>query len=86
MPSSKVQNVKKPSITVNIAPDLRISVGKQIVSEAELEGVVLAQANGDPEAVVMLRADKSVPYEKVVMVMDIAYRNKLKMIAATNPK
>lgn len=86
LPSSKVQTVKRQDVTVNIAPDLRISVGKDIVSESELEGAILAQAKNDPEAVVMLRADKSVPYEKVVMVMDIAYRNKLKMIAATNPK
>ncbi|WP_417593258.1 ExbD/TolR family protein [Owenweeksia hongkongensis] len=86
LPSSKVQTVKRQDVTVNISPDLRISVGKDIVSEAELESAILAQAKNDPEAVVMLRADKSVPYEKVVMVMDIAYRNKLKMIAATNPK
>lgn len=86
LPSSKVQTVKRQDVTVNISPDLRISVGKDIVTEAELESAILAQAKSDPEAVVMLRADKSVPYEKVVMVMDIAYRNKLKMIAATNPK
>ena len=86
LPSSKVQTVKRQDVTVNIAPDFRISVGKEIVSEAQLESAILAQAKNDPEAVVMLRADKSVPYEKVVMVMDIAYRNKLKMIAATNPK
>ena len=86
LPSSKVQTVKRQDVTVNISPDLRISVGKDIVSEAELESAILAKAKNDPEAVVMLRADKSVPYEKVVMVMDIAYRNKLKMIAATNPK
>lgn len=86
LPSSKVQTVKRQDVTVNIASDLRISVGKKIVSEANLESAILAQAKKDPEAVVMLRADKSVPYEKVVMVMDIAYRNKLKMIAATDPK
>ncbi len=86
LPSSKVQSVKRQDVTVNISPDVRFSVGKQIVSEDQLESLILSETKGDPEAVVMLRADKSVPYEKVVLVMDIAYRNKLKMIAATNPK
>ena len=37
------------------------------------------------EAVLLLRADGAVPYDMVVDVMDIAYRNKLKIIAATDP-
>lgn len=86
LPSSKKATVKKPTITVNISPDIRFSVGKTLVSENSLEGLILSETKGDPEAVVMLRADKSVPYEKIVLVMDIAYRNKLKMIAATDPK
>lgn len=85
LPNSKAQTVKRKDVVVNISPDLRFSVGNQIVSEAQLEKVVLNEVNGKEDAVVILRADKSVPYEKVVMVMDIAYRNKLKMIAATDP-
>lgn len=85
LPQSKAQTVKRMDITINISPDLRFSVGSQIVSEAELEREVLRQAQGIEDAVVILRADESVPYEKVVKVMDIAYRNRLKMIAATDP-
>ena len=86
LPSSKAQTVKRKDVTVNISPDVRFSVGNRIVSEAELESVVLSEVAGKEDAVVILRADKSVPYEKVVKVMDIAYRNRLKMIAATDPK
>lgn len=85
LPNSKAQTVKRKDVTVNISPDLRFSVGNQIVSEAELESVVLKETQGKEDAVVILRADKSVPYEKIVKVMDIAYRNRLKMIAATDP-
>jgi biopolymer transport protein ExbD len=87
LPKSKAQTVKRKDVTVNIAPDRRISVGNQIVSLAELEGEILSQVNPNSQeaAVVILRADKTVPYEMVVKVMDIAYRNKLKMIAATDP-
>lgn len=86
LPSSKAQSVKRKDVTVNISPDQRFSVGNKIVSEAQLEGEVLRQTEGTEDAVVILRADKSVPYDLVVKVMDIAYRNKLKMIAATDPK
>jgi len=85
LPKSKAQTVKRKDVTVNISPDSRFSVGNQIVSEAELEREVLKQVQGKEEAVLILRADKDVPYEKVVLVMDIAYRNRLKMIAATDP-
>lgn len=86
LPSSKAQTVKRKDVTVNISPDQRFSVGNEIVSSAELESEILRQVEGQEEAVVILRADKSVPYEQVVKVMDIAYRNRLKMIAATDPK
>lgn len=86
LPSSKAQTVKRKDVTVNISPDQRFSVGNKIVSEAELEREVLRQVKGKEDAVVILRADKSVPYEKVVKVMDLAYRNQLKMIAATDPQ
>jgi len=42
-------------------------------------------ANSENKAIV-LRAEKSVPHEKVVKVMDIAYRNQIKMVVAVNPK
>lgn len=85
LPKSAAQTVKRKDVTVNISPDQRISVGNVIVTTGELEREVLKQVAGTEEAVVILRADKSVPYEMVVKVMDIAYRNKLKMIAATDP-
>ncbi len=85
LPKSEAQTVKRKDVTVNISPDQRISVGNVIVTSSELEREVLKQVAGKEEAVVILRADKSVPYEMVVKVMDIAYRNRLKMIAATDP-
>ncbi len=97
LPKSKAQTVKRKDVTVNISPDSRFSVNDKIVSEAELEHEILRQlrqlrqAQGKEDtvlihAVLILRADKSVPYEKVIKVMDIAYQNRLKMIAATDPR
>ena len=90
LPSSKAQTVKRKDVTVNISVDQKFSVGEgkdeKVVSSNNLESEVLRQAGGKEDAVVILQADKSVPYEMVVKVMDIAYRNRLKMIAATDPK
>ena len=86
LPKSKAQTVKRKDVTVNISPDLRFSVGNQVVSESQLEAEVMKQVSNKEDAVLILRADQSVPYEKVVKVMDLAYRNRLKMIAATDPK
>lgn len=86
LPSSKAQTVKRKDVTVNISPDQRFSVGNKIVSIGELESEILSQTSGKEDAVVILRADKTVPYDLVVKVMDISYRNRLKMIAATDPK
>lgn len=85
LPKSKAQTVKRKDVTVNISSEQQISVGTVIVGIAELEREIMKQTGGKEEAVVILRADKSVPYEMVVKVMDISYRNKLKMVAATDP-
>ncbi|MDR9374834.1 MAG: biopolymer transporter ExbD [Schleiferiaceae bacterium] len=85
LPKSKAQSVKRQDITVNISPDQRFSVGNKIVSQSQLEAEIMRRAQGQEKAVLILRADKSVPYNLVVKVMDIAYRNQLKMIAATDP-
>jgi biopolymer transport protein ExbD len=86
LPKSKAQTVKKATVTVTIDKDLQYSVGKNVVSEEEVEMYLLQEVANDPEAVVILRTDESVPTGKTVHVMDIAYRNKLKMVLATDPK
>lgn len=83
LPSSAGNVIDRKDVVVNISPDERFSVENDIVSEAELERAILNKVVDPEEAVIMLRADKSVSYEKIVLVMDIAYRNKLKMVAAT---
>ena len=61
-------------------------IDKEKVNEADLENQLIALlANAENKAII-LRAEKSVPHEKVVKVMDIAYRNQIKMVVAVNPK
>jgi len=85
LPKSKAQTVKKSTVTVTINPDLQVSVNSDIVEPSQLEIAILEAAASDPEAVIILRADESVPTGETVRVMDIAYRNRIKMVLATDP-
>jgi biopolymer transport protein ExbD len=52
----------------------------------QLELQLLSLASQDPERLVILRADESVPTGETVRIMDIAYRNRLKLVLATDPR
>ena len=78
-----------------LAKTCRLSDGTAIAGRGVFEHCVIVgevakqllalMANSDNKAIV-LRAEKSVPHEKVVKVMEIAYRNQIKMVIAVNPK
>lgn len=85
LPRSKAQTVKKQNVSITITKDLEYSIEGQKISENQLESALMNAVAGIPEAVVILRADESVPTGKTVKVMDIAYRNKIKMVLATDP-
>jgi biopolymer transport protein ExbD len=86
LPKSKAQSVKRQDVTVSIHSDQTIKVNEEKVSESELERMLLRTVGAIPEAVIILNADESVPTGMTVKVMDIAYRNKLKMVLATDPR
>jgi biopolymer transport protein ExbD len=90
LPQSNNQTQSKQHIAVSITPDLRyfISVdGKQTqVPFTSLEGRLQDQLKFRVEPTISLHADKSVPVEYVVKVMNIARNNKYKVILATAPE
>jgi biopolymer transport protein ExbD len=92
LPKSKAQSVNKAQITVTITPvapnsdSLKVSVNDEELTMAYVEARILALANGDPESVIILRAAESVPTGETVRIMDMAYRNRLKMVLATDPR
>lgn len=88
LPRSKAQTVKKHNVTVTISPDLQYSVDGDIVPYDAVESVLISKISGldETEPVVILRADEKVPTGETVRVLDIGYRNRLKMIIATDPK
>ncbi|GCD78027.1 biopolymer transporter ExbD [Thermaurantimonas aggregans] len=86
LPKSKAETVKKQDISVAIKKDLKITVNDRPVTEDALESELVSLIAGKEAPVIILFADESVPTGKVVKVMDIAYRNRMKMVLATDPK
>jgi len=82
--SGKTQN--KKSTAVSIKKDLTYYIDQKRVGESVLEDQLVSILSQQEEPTIVLRAEKSVPVENVVKVMDIANRNKFKVILAVKPK
>jgi biopolymer transport protein ExbD len=86
LPKGKGKTDSNKSISVSIDKDLVFFIDKDKIDETQLEAQLLSMLEGQENKAIVLRAEKSVPHEKVVYVMDIAYRNQIKMVVAVNPK
>lgn len=84
--SAGEQSVAKKTMTVSITADLNYHVDKQTVSLDQLEPLIQNQIVNGEELTIMLYADSSVPIQNVISVMDVANKNKVKLVLATEPK
>lgn len=86
LPNSTAQTVKKQRVSVSINENFEYFIDKESVELKYIEAQLIDKLVGQDEQVVVLRVDKSVPVEYAVEVMDIAYRNKFKIVLATQQK
>lgn len=86
LPQSNAQTVKRQDIAVAITKDLEYSIDGVSVPHSALESRILAAAAGAEETTIVLYVEASVPTGTTVEVLDIAMRNQLKMVVATDPK
>jgi biopolymer transport protein ExbD len=86
LPKGSTQTSAKPQTTVSITADQRFYVEQQPVTLAELEAVLKQKLGSNPDTYISLHADKTVPFESVVQVLNIAQANNYKLIIATTPK
>jgi biopolymer transport protein ExbD len=86
LPKGKGKTDSNKNLAISIDKDLQFFIDKDKIEETQLETQLLALMANNVDKAIILRAEKSVPHEKVVYVMDIAYRNKMKMVVAVNPK
>ena len=86
LPRSNNQTSAKPLTTVSITKDYKYYIENEQVSISNLEKELQKRLQNDTNIYISLHAEKSVPIEKVVEVMNIAKNNKYKLILATSPE
>lgn len=86
LPNSKARTLEKQTISVSITPEIEYYIEDQKFSFDQLENQLKQRLANEQEPAIVLHADKTVDIEFAVKVMDIAYRNKYKVVLATNPK
>jgi len=86
LPRGNTQSNSRPLTTVSITPDLKYFIEDQPIEIESLEAALQAKVGADPEIYISLHADRTVPLEYVVSVMNIAAKNQYKLILATTPK
>jgi biopolymer transport protein ExbD len=85
LPKASGKTENKKSVAVSIKGDLTYYIDQKRVGVSVLENELLAALSNYDQPTIILRAEKTVPVENVVTVMDIANRNKFKVILAVKP-
>jgi biopolymer transport protein ExbD len=86
LPSSKAKTLEKQTISISITKDISFYINENKVPENTIEQELKLLLNTEQEPAIILHADKTVAIEHVVKIMDIAYRNKYKIVLATTSK
>lgn len=86
LPSSTGKTLAKQTVSVSIDERLNFYLDKNPIDIENLGELLYQKVGNDPDATVVLNAEKTVPIQEVVRVMDIANKMKIKMILATKPE
>jgi biopolymer transport protein ExbD len=86
LPQSNSQVRAKAITTISIDKDLNYYIETLPIRLEDLERQLQLKLMNSDDPTVSLHADKSVPVEEVVKVMNIAKNNKYKLILATSPE
>jgi len=85
LPKANGKSTTVQKASVSISADGAYYVNKERVSESGLENQIINALAGQEEPTLILRAEEGVPIEDAVLVMDIANKNKIKVILAVRP-
>ena len=86
LPQSNSQTSLKPVTSVSITKDLRYYVETQPVAIEDLEYVLQQKMVNSSDPIISLHVDETIPIKYAVRVMNIATRNRYRMIMPTNPE
>ena len=86
LPKAKGKTTNKQNLSVSITKNLQVYVNNERISNTALENTLKSKLAGVENPTIILRAEEGVPIEKAVNVMDIANRNKYKIVLAVKPE
>lgn len=85
LPKAKGKSTNQQNLSVSINKNLEYYINSDKVSKNSLEAQLKSRLKGIEEPTIILRAEEGVPIENAVNVMDIANRNRYKIILAVKP-
>ena len=85
LPKAQGKTESKKSTAVSITKKLEFYIDRKKVKENEIEQYLLKNVATEENPTIVLRAEEGVPIEKAVKILDIANRNKIKVILAVRP-
>ena len=86
LPKAGGKTENNASVAISITNQSKFHIDKTLVSEKNLELEILRNVGVDKKKTIVIRGDQNVPYKSVMKVIDIANKNKLKMILAVKGK
>ena len=86
LPKAEGKTESKKSTAISITKNLDFYIDRKKVQESEIEQYLLNNLSFDDSPTIVLRAEEGVPIEKAVKILDIANRNKIKVILAVRPR
>jgi len=85
LPKGKGKSTNTQKVVVSIKKGNVYAIDGKTIKPTEIEAKLLTILSGKENPVIMLRAENVVPFEEPIFIMDIANRNKFKLIVAVNP-
>ena len=84
LPQAKGKTENRQSVTVTINENNRFFIDGKRIAKTAIQAELLATLSAQDEKVIVLRAQKSVPIDEVVYVMNIANQNAIKVVLAVD--
>lgn len=72
LPQAAAEQMTSPTLEVSISQDGRFSLSGRLISSADLSAGLRAQHDGQPDSVLLIRADGMAPHQAVVHAMQAA--------------
>lgn len=82
LPKASGKTENNTSVAVSITEDAKFYMEGTEVEEANLEAAIKRKFAAEENKTLVIRGDQEVSYKKIMYVIDIANRNKIKMILA----